>query len=192
MIDPTFEPQQVINFIQAQNLVVDYIFFTHGHFDHFAGLAYVLSKLSPQPKIGLHPDDLELWQDGGGSKHFRMPVDIPADPDYLLEDKQKIKLGESEIEVRLTPGHSPGSVIFYIPSIHTAVVGDLIFNRGIGRTDLDGGSFKTLSNSIHTQVFSLPPETILIPGHGSETTVLEEMEENPYVGLHSNFDDADY
>ncbi|HNR01940.1 MAG TPA: MBL fold metallo-hydrolase [Anaerolineaceae bacterium] len=114
-------------------------------------------------------------------------MDIPSDPDFYLEDDQSIKLNNSIIQVRHAPGHSPGSVVFYIDDIKTAVVGDLIFYQGIGRTDLDGGSFNQLKKSIETQIFTLPPQTLLIPGHGPTTTVGEEMRLNPYVGAASQF-----
>lgn len=188
LFDPSFGIEKVYEFIQKEHLRVEKILFTHGHFDHYAGLAFIQSKLSPSPKVGLHAGDLDIWRDGGGSKHFRVELDIPGDPDILLFNGQKIALGKSEIEVRHTPGHSPGSVTFHIPDLHTALVGDLIFHHSIGRTDLHGGNFQTLKNSVDTQIFTLPPETMLIPGHGPATTVKEEMENNPFVGLHANFD----
>ena len=187
IIDPSFDPEDVLAFVKENSLTVDMILFTHGHFDHFAGLAYLLAKLLPVPKVGLHKADLALWQVGGGSLHFRIPIDHPADPDLYLSDEQTFELGNEGITVRHTPGHSPGSVIFYIESLKTAVVGDLIFKQGIGRTDLDGGSFDELKTSIETRVFTLPAETKLIPGHGPMTTVESEMRLNPYVGLNSRF-----
>lgn len=187
LFDPSFDPETVLNFIQKRKLKVDAILFTHGHFDHFAGLNYLLATLNPVPKIGLHPGDLKIWREGGGSVQFRFPIALPAEPDLQLEHLQIIKLGEHEIEVRHTPGHSPGSVIFSIPSINTAIAGDLIFKQGIGRTDLEGGNSRLLIHSIESQVFTLPPQTILVPGHGSSTTVADEKEFNPYVGIRSNF-----
>ncbi len=181
IFDPSFEPHPILAFINTEQIQIKSILFTHGHFDHFAGLQFMLSGLNSSPQVGLHPADLTLWRDGGGSKHFRIPIDLPADPDLLLVHGQVINLGEAEIQVRHTPGHSRGSVIYYIPSLSTAVVGDLIFNRGIGRTDLDGGDFTTLAASIQTQVFTLPPDTRLIPGHGAFTTVANEIQNNPYV-----------
>lgn len=188
LFDPSFGIEDILKVVEQEKLTVKAIFFTHGHFDHFAGLSYLLSKLPAEPKIGLHADDLDMWRDGGGSKHFRVLVEPPCDPNLLIEDGQHLTLGKSEIEIRHTPGHSPGSVIYYIPDLKTAIVGDLIFHRGIGRTDLDGGSFKALKQSVHKHVFSLPPSTVLIPGHGPDTTVAEEMESNPYVGLHADPD----
>lgn len=193
LFDPSFGIEDILKVIDQKKLTVKAVLFTHGHFDHFAGLSYLLSKLPSEPGIGLHADDLAIWRDGGGSRQFRALIEPPCDPNLMLKDNQRLRLGKSEIEIRHTPGHSPGSVIFYIPDLRTAIVGDLIFHRGIGRTDLDGGSFKALKQSVHTRVFTLPPKTILIPGHGPETTVAEEMEYNPYVGLNTDLclDDQD-
>ena len=180
IMDPSFEPEQVLTFINNNSLSVEMILCTHGHFDHFAGLAYLLTKLHPKPKVGLHESDLALWRAGGGAVHFRIPIAVPEDPDIFLTENQTIHLGDGQIQIRHTPGHSPGSVVFYMESLHTAVVGDLIFHQGVGRTDLPGGSFEVLKNSIITQIFSLPPQTVLIPGHGPFTTVESEMQLNPY------------
>jgi glyoxylase-like metal-dependent hydrolase (beta-lactamase superfamily II) len=174
--------EEVLTLVEKEKLKISKILFTHGHFDHFAGLAFLFANLKPTPLVGLHPGDLPLWRQGGGSVQFRIPIDVPGDPDLLLEHGQKLSLGEYSLVVRHTPGHSPGSVIFHIPSIKTAVVGDLIFRHSVGRTDLDGGNFQTLKNSIETQVFTLPKETILIPGHGPMTSVEEEIRHNPFIG----------
>jgi len=182
IIDPSFEPENILAFVQDNALSVKMIMCTHGHFDHFAGLAYLLANLAPKPEVALHKDDLALWRAGGGAVHFRIPIDIPADPDVYLTDEQTIQLGEGEIQIRHTPGHTPGSVVFYIKVLDVTLVGDLIFHQGIGRTDLDGGNFEVLKTSIKTKIFTLPPQTMLIPGHGPITTVESEMRLNPYVG----------
>lgn len=182
LFDPSFDPEKVLEFVETENMRITTILFTHGHFDHFAGLAFLLTSLEPTPRVALHPADLPLWRQGGGSVQFRIPIEFPADPDLFLEHGQNLRLGKHEIEVRHTPGHSAGSVIFHIPAIQSAIVGDLIFYRGVGRTDLDGASFSALKNSIETQIFTLPSATILIPGHGPNTSVADEMRYNPYVG----------
>jgi len=182
IIDPSFEPENILAFVQDNALSVEMIMCTHGHFDHFAGLAYLLANLAPKPEVALHKNDLALWRAGGGAVHFRIPIDIPADPDVYLTDEQTIQLGEGEIQIRHTPGHTPGSVVFYIKVLDVTLVGDLIFHQGIGRTDLDGGNFEVLKTSIKTKIFTLPPQTMLIPGHGPITTVESEMRLNPYVG----------
>mgnify|MGYP001767192018 FL=1 len=108
-------------------------------------------------------------------------MEIPPDPDLTLAHGQVLPFGDSTIEVRHTPGHSPGSVTFYLPSLKTALTGDLIFRQGIGRTDLNGGNFDQLCESIRDQIYTLPPDTVLIPGHGLNTTVADEIHSNPYV-----------
>ena len=181
VVDPSYEPEIVLDFIEHHELKITKILLTHGHFDHFAGVHFLASKLSEKPVLGLHRDDLDLMMDGGGSKNFHIPVLPPGNPDFYLEDKQELKLGDTSIQVRLAPGHTPGSVILYIPEAKTAICGDVIFRHGVGRTDLEGGSETALFASIRDQVFTLPKETRLIPGHGEETTVLEEMTNNPYL-----------
>jgi glyoxylase-like metal-dependent hydrolase (beta-lactamase superfamily II) len=182
LFDPSFDLHDTLEIIDTEKITITSILFTHGHFDHFAGLTYLLTRLDSAPRVGLHPSDLPLWRQGGGASQFRIPIEPPAEPNLLLEHGQRLRIGIHTLEVRHTPGHSPGSVIFYIPAIQTAIVGDLIFYRGVGRTDLDGGSFESLRHSIETQVFTLPADTILVPGHGRNTSVTEEMRYNPYVG----------
>jgi glyoxylase-like metal-dependent hydrolase (beta-lactamase superfamily II) len=180
VFDPSFDPQPVLDFIKKTGLNVKYILLTHGHFDHFAGVNFLSTNLPSKPLIGLHRDDLALLRSGGGSKNFHVPVIPPDEIDLFLEDHQTLDFLSSPIEVRLSPGHTPGSVIFVIPDLHCAICGDVIFYHGIGRTDLTGGDYDTLIGSIQNQVFTLPPETRLIPGHGEETTVREEMRFNPF------------
>ncbi|MBA4383721.1 MAG: MBL fold metallo-hydrolase [Anaerolinea sp.] len=181
VVDPSYEPEILLDFINNEQLKVKMILLTHGHFDQFAGVNYLTAKLTEKPKLAIHRDDLELLKDGGGSKEFHMPVLPPDDPDLFLEDLMELKLGKTIIQVRLAPGHSSGSVIFYIPEVKTAICGDVIFHLSVGRTDLAGGSHETLIESIRKQVFSLPPDTRLIPGHGEETTVREEILHNPFL-----------
>jgi len=182
IVDPSFEPEMVLDFIEEQQLKVSQILLTHGHFDHFAGVSFLLSKLAHTPRWGLHHDDLPLLLEGGGSRDLHFPVLPPGNPDFLLDHGQVLSFAGAEIQVRLAPGHTPGSVIFYIPQARTAICGDVILHHGVGRTDLPGGSQAALLSSIQNQVFTLPEDTRLIPGHGEETTVLEEKLNNPFLG----------
>ncbi|PKN99030.1 MAG: hypothetical protein CVU42_09180 [Chloroflexi bacterium HGW-Chloroflexi-4] len=181
VVDPSYEPEMVLDYIIDKELKVKMILLTHGHFDHFAGVNYLINMLPEKLQIAMHRNDLELLRDGGGSKEFHMPVLPPDEPDFFLEDKMELELADAIIQVRLAPGHSAGSVILYIPDAKTAICGDVIFYHGIGRTDLIGGNHETLINSIQTQVLTLPPETRLIPGHGQESTVIEEILHNPFL-----------
>lgn len=181
IVDPTFQNQPVLDFIRDQSLLIESILCTHAHFDHFAGVPLLAESLSPHPTVMLNKKDLALWQDGGGSKQFNFLIKLLPRPDAFISHAQIIHLGDSQIEIREVPGHSPGSVILYIPSLNTAICGDAIFYESIGRTDLKDGDHETLLTSIRSQIFTLPEDTILIPGHGEHTTVAHEKQYNPFL-----------
>jgi hydroxyacylglutathione hydrolase len=181
VIDPSFEPDVILSRLKDENLHLQAVWLTHAHFDHIAGTAGLLAGLSNPPQIGLHPADMPLWREGGGAHMFGYQIDPVPQPTLLLEHGQILKLGTVELEVLHTPGHSPGHVVFYAASSKVVFCGDLIFHRSVGRTDLPGASLTQLSKSIRTQVYTLPGETRLLPGHGPETSVAEERAENPYV-----------
>lgn len=122
-----------------------------------------------------------MYHDGGGARQFGFSLPDLPEPTHDLRSISGINFGKEVVQVFHTPGHSAGHVIFYIPSLTTALVGDVIFYRGIGRTDLPGGDYDQLLQSIHQVVFTLPNETNLYPGHGPATTVASEKEENPFL-----------
>jgi len=181
VVDPTFDSRHVIQAANENGWKITQVWLTHAHFDHTAGVAEFSRLAEPPFTIGLHPDDLSLYQDGGGARQFG--IDSPKGPEPTLnfEHGQVLTIGAEQVEVRHTPGHSPGHVVFYLPQASAALVGDLIFQNGVGRTDLAGGSMNKLMRSIYNQIFTLPPETRLLSGHGPETTVVEEKEFNPYL-----------
>ncbi|MCX7975771.1 MAG: MBL fold metallo-hydrolase [Bellilinea sp.] len=181
IVDPTFDSHQIAQVILERKIKLTQIWLTHAHFDHIAG-AKLFSQFSEPPlPIGIHRDDLELYLTGGGAGLFGIQMPDMPEPTLFFEHGQILQVGEEEIEVRHTPGHSRGHVIFYAPQANAAIVGDLIFQNGVGRTDLPGGSSTQLLKSIYQQVLTLPPETRLLPGHGPETTVQEEADNNPYL-----------
>jgi glyoxylase-like metal-dependent hydrolase (beta-lactamase superfamily II) len=181
IIDPSMNPETVLQFIQENRLKVEHILITHAHFDHFYGVPYLLQMLPSITKVYLHKNDLGNWQSGGGMQKFvGKKLEVVAPLEFIVAG-QKIVLAQVQIEVRHCPGHSAGSVIYYFESIQSAFVGDVIFYHSVGRTDLDDGDASQLLHSISTQVFTLPVDTILYPGHGPSTTVLEEMENNPFM-----------
>lgn len=180
VIDPSFDSERVLETIDRLKFELTEIWLTHAHFDHLAG-ATIAYRFTPPLKTGLHPDDLPLWKQAGGAVNWGIHVEPGPEPEILFCHGQKIRFGNSIIEVRHVPGHTPGHVMFYLPTEKLAFVGDVIFYRGIGRTDLSGGNFKQLINSIQTQIFTLPPDTTLLSGHGPETTVAEERANNPFL-----------
>jgi glyoxylase-like metal-dependent hydrolase (beta-lactamase superfamily II) len=101
--------------------------------------------------------------------------------DAWLQPGEKLAALGREFEVRHVPGHCPGNVLFYEPAGHAVFVGDALFNGGVGRWDLPGGNYDLLARSIREQIYTLPDETVVFPGHGPRTTVADEKETNPYV-----------
>ena len=181
VIDPSYNIEKVIREMIALDLSLAAIWITHGHFDHFAGASQISRSVSPSAQIGLHPDDIPMLRNGGGAYNFGFEIENDFTPEIHFTHGQVLKIGGHAFEVRHTPGHSPGHVVFYGRDDGVAFCGDLIFNRGIGRADLEGGDYAALVNSIRTSIFSLPPSTRLLCGHGPDTTVGEEMEENPFL-----------
>lgn len=181
VIDPSFNSPVICETARQHGWKLRAIWLTHAHFDHIAGINALLMRQEHPIPIGLHPDDLPLYHQSGGAGLFGIQLDPSPEPDLSFTHGQILKLGEQKLEVRHTPGHTPGHVIFYSSDQAAAFCGDLIFFRGVGRTDLPGGSQAELLRSIREQVFTLPAETRILSGHGPESTVKEEMEENPFV-----------
>ncbi len=182
VIDPTFDSNPILDEIAQRGWELHAIWITHAHFDHIAGVNTLISKTRPKVlPVALHADDLPLWREGGGARHFGFFLPALQPPTELLKHQEVLNLGAEQFEVRHTPGHSPGHVIFYHAGQKLAFCGDVIFYRGVGRTDLPGASGSQLANSICTQVYTLPPDTRLLSGHGPETTVGDEMHSNPFI-----------
>ena len=182
VIDPSFDSETVLQVVEKRSWELTAIWLTHAHFDHIAGVQTIqqASRKGPLP-VGLHNDDLPLWKQGGGARLFGMNIEPGPAPSMHFEHGQLLALGGSQIEVRHAPGHTPGHVMFYSVEASAMLVGDVIFYHGVGRTDLPGGSQAVLMRSIREQVLTLPPQTKLFSGHGPETTVEEELEENPFL-----------
>ncbi|HEX9028642.1 MAG TPA: MBL fold metallo-hydrolase [Anaerolineales bacterium] len=181
VIDPAWDGKRILAEAERRGWHVVSLWLTHAHFDHLGGAAGLADALNPPPPVALHPDDQALWHMEGGAPAFGMHIDPGPEPTIDLSDGQILYLGETQVEVRHTPGHTRGGVIFYCPSENLAFVGDLIFQGSVGRTDLPGGDFDTLLTSIQNQVLSLPDETVLLPGHGPRTTVGAERLTNPFL-----------
>ncbi len=160
---------------------IAHLWYTHAHFDHIGGAGAIADALNPLPLVALHPNDHVLWRAGGGGAMFGFDIDPGPEPTIDFYDRQILKLGSVEFEVRFTPGHTTGHCILYVPSANVCFCGDLIFAGSVGRTDFPGGSWEQLETSIREQVYTLPDNTRLLSGHGPETTVGEEKQSNPFV-----------
>ena len=160
------------------------ILLTHAHLDHIEGIETIRAAF-PDVLIHLHPADRPLYDAAPrqAAAFGLPPFEVPP-PDRELAAGERIAFGACALEVRHTPGHSPGHVIFHSALAGLAFVGDVVFAGSIGRTDLPGGDFRTLIESIRRDVLTLPPGTRLLSGHGEETTVEWEARHNPFLIPH--------
>lgn len=182
VIDPAWDGHIILKAAQERGWRIGHLWFTHAHFDHIGGAAAIADALNPLPLVALHPDDHVLWRAGGGGSVFGFDIDPGPEPTIDFYQGQILKLGSNEFEVRHTPGHTKGLCVLYVANANVCFCGDLIFNGSVGRTDLPGGDWDTLVESIRAQIFTLPDETRLLSGHGEETTVGAEKRHNPFVG----------
>jgi len=180
VVDPSFDSEVIITAAVKNGWTISTILLTHAHFDHIAGVQTIFDYFKPHPLIYLHSDDLPLYQEQGHAREFGIDLGILPTEVQLLSDGQVLALGETNLEVRHTPGHTPGHVIFYCAEASAAFCGDLVFAGSVGRTDLPGGSSLMLIRSIRHSIVTLPRQTRLLCGHGPETTVGDEMDSNPY------------
>src|SRR5688500_12533761 len=181
VIDPAWDGHLILKAAQDRGWRIGHLWYTHAHFDHIGGAAAIADALNPLPLVALHPDDHVLWRAAGGGSAFGFNIDPGPEPTIDFVHGMRMRLGPAEFEVRYTPGHTPGHIVLYCAGAGVCFCGDLIFAGSVGRTDLPGSSTDALANSIRTQIYTLPDETRLLPGHGPETTVGEEKVSNPYV-----------
>lgn len=181
IIDPSFDSQIVLEEIQQHGWHLSQVWLTHAHFDHFAGVSIIAESTTPPVPIGLHPGDLALWKQNGLAPSYGIKFESGPKPTIQFAHSQVLSIGKSTFEVRHTPGHTRGHVVFVSQDDRIVLCGDLIFKGSVGRTDLPGGDTTALLNSIRTQILTLPAQTRLLSGHGPETTVGEEAKNNPYI-----------
>ena len=179
VIDPGGNPKRIIEAIEESGLTIRYVLNTHCHFDHMGANAAIVAATGAP--LALHPAELPILQAKGGASWFGVLVKESPMPDVELEPGQVLEVGTLRFKVLHTPGHSPGSLTFYLEEEDVAFDGDVLFAGGVGRTDLPGGDWDTLMHSIRDVIFALPDETVLYPGHGSRTTVGREKRSNPWV-----------
>jgi hydroxyacylglutathione hydrolase len=174
------EQEEVAAFILEKGLKPVLLLNTHCHLDHVFGNKYIAEKFGLV--LHIHPLEKKMLEMAPASGlMWNMPFDnYQGDLQYLVPGRD-IQLGKEVIQVLFTPGHSPGSVSFYSPENGFVISGDVLFRGSIGRTDLPGGDFKTLSERIRNQLFTLPGDTIVYSGHGPATTIAWEKVNNPYV-----------
>lgn len=185
VIDPGMmtqnEKDMITSFIDGNNLTLRHVLLTHCHVDHACAAMWLADKYGLQVEAG-EKEQIVALSLPLQAQRFGLKIDTtPLDIGHILAEGDVINFGDEEISVLETPGHSPGSLSFYCPSSSVIFTGDAVFQGSIGRTDLPGGSFTVLINSIKTKIMTLPSDTVIASGHGDTTTVGEEMTYNPYL-----------
>ena len=178
LIDCSSIDDRIDEEIEKQGANLKYILLTHGHFDHIAGIRP--NRFKNNPQIVMHKADLD-WLNNANQylPMFGMPeITIPK-VDIFVEDGDTIQLGSLEIKVLHTPGHTQGGVCYLVDG--NLFSGDTIFREAVGRCDLEGGNFNQIVESIEDKIFTLPPETVIYPGHGNITSVEWEKEHNRFL-----------
>jgi glyoxylase-like metal-dependent hydrolase (beta-lactamase superfamily II) len=181
IIDPGGDIQLIIQALEKQGLTAEKILITHGHIDHAGGAAALAERLA-LPIEGPQQEDrfwIERMADQAGM--FGLPESRSFEPDRWLEQDDRVSVGEQELEVLHCPGHTPGHIVFFHRPSRLALVGDVLFNGSIGRTDFPLGNHSDLINSIRQRLWPLGKDVRFIPGHGPESTFGEERRNNPFV-----------
>jgi len=178
LVDPSFDSEELWPEIEQLGVNLRYLLNTHAHFDHIIGNAFYAEKAGVP--IALHRDDLPLLRAlPEQGRMFGFDVVPSPEPTIWLEEGKSLTLGETQIGVLHTPGHSPGSITFLAGD--SAIVGDCLFAGSIGRTDLPGASLQTLLHAIQTRLLTLPDSTLILPGHEENTTIGRERRTNPFL-----------
>ena len=184
IVDPGMYDNTETNFllqhIEVNELQPQGIINTHTHIDHILGVNALKEKYGI--KFGMHEKDMPVLNSAKQSAAmFGFPFNDAPKADYYIKEGEPLVLGDDIVDVRFTPGHSPGSIVFYYKEGGWLIGGDVLFAGSIGRTDLPGGNFDTLINSIRTQLLILPADTVVHSGHGPSTTIAREQISNPFL-----------
>ena len=177
IVDPGSEGDLLVAAVERSGATLDAIWITHAHVDHVGAIASIKRKWDVP--VYLHPLDRRLYDAAARQAEvYGVPFEEPPPPDRDFNDGQLVKVGERELTVMHVPGHAPGHVVIHGEGI--ALVGDCLFAGSIGRTDLPFSNPPQLAASLE-KISALPPETIVYPGHGSETTIGQERVSNPFL-----------
>ena len=184
IVDPgMYHPDEVdtlVKYITDKQLQPQAIINTHAHIDHIFGVQPLMDKYNIP--FGMHEKETPVLKMAGPSASmFGFDFTHTPTPTFYIKEGEPLKLGDDTLEVRFTPGHSPGSISFYYAPGNWVIGGDVLFSGSIGRTDLPGGNFDTLISSIRTQLFTLPADTKVLSGHGPHTFIGEEKKNNPFL-----------
>ena len=181
IFDPGSESGKLNAYIKENGLKPLAVLLTHAHFDHIGAVDNVRKEWNIP--VYVHKNEAEWLTDPSlnGSALLTGQTITAEKADHLIEEEGDLKIGPFTLRMLFTPGHLPGSVSYYAEEENLIVSGDVLFKGGIGRTDLPGGNQKVLMDSIHQKLLTLPEETLVLSGHGPETDIATEQEQNPFI-----------
>ena len=181
VVDPSFSPQQYIKAIEEKKIHLTSIFLTHAHVDHMAGMNE-LRKAFPEARMYMDKRDRPFLRDPERNLSYMFPTPtLVDDADVWVKDGDEIETSGYTFQVIDTSGHTPGGISFYLQKEGIVFTGDSLFQGSIGRTDFPGGSMKELTGSIRKNLFALPDSTVVLSGHGEQTTIGQEKRTNPFL-----------
>jgi glyoxylase-like metal-dependent hydrolase (beta-lactamase superfamily II) len=181
VVDPSFSPEQYIKAIEEKKIHLTSIFLTHAHVDHMAGMNE-LRKAFPEARMYMDKRDRPFLRDPEKNLSYMFPTPtLVDDADVWVKDGDEIETSGYTFKVIDTAGHTPGGISFYLKKEGIVFTGDSLFQGSIGRTDFPGGSMKELTGSIRKNLFTLPDSTVVLSGHGEQTTIGQEKRTNPFL-----------
>ncbi len=180
VVDPGDEISRILQAVSSHGLKVKAIVITHAHIDHIGGAQKLKRATGAPVYMNAADEELQKMMDVQAEWLGTQTPEAVA-IDVSVKDGDRLTMGTADFQVLHTPGHTQGSISLYIPSEQKLVAGDTLFQGSIGRTDLPGGDFAQIQRSIHNKLLSLPEETVVIPGHGDNTTIGEEKQFNPFL-----------
>ncbi|WP_297038222.1 MBL fold metallo-hydrolase [uncultured Dialister sp.] len=181
VVDPSFSPEQYIKAIKEKKIHLTSIFLTHAHVDHMAGMNE-LRKAFPEARMYMDKRDRPFLRDPERNLSYMFPTPtLVDDADVWVKDGDEIETSGYTFQVIDTSGHTPGGISFYLKKEGIVFTGDSLFQGSIGRTDFPGGSMKELTGSIRKNLFTLPDSTVVLSGHGEQTTIGQEKRTNPFL-----------
>jgi len=181
-IDPGGDIDRILSMRDEVGMTIEKIFLTHGHLDHASGTVNLASRLGI-PVEGPHEEDAFLLDAlPAQAQKYGFPETAPVKPDRWLKDGDSVEAGGLTFDIRHCPGHTPGHVVYFHEPSRFAVVGDVLFQGSIGRTDLPRGDHGMILKSIREQLWPLGDDVVFVPGHGPASTFGGERKSNPFVG----------